>query len=205
MHWFEIARKLQGISQTGLHFTENEYDRERYGEIGEIAAGITAEYSTLEKSEVIDLQAAEFGYATPKVDVRGVVFRDGKILLVKETADNGRWTVPGGWADLNDSPSESVIREIREESGFETVTVKLLAVYDREKHGHEPPFPYHIYKLFFRCRITGGEAATSFETGGVDFFGKDELPELSVSRVTEPQIQRFFEHLEHPGMPTDFD
>jgi len=205
MHWIKIARKLQGISQTGLHYTDSEYDRERYEEIGDIAAEITTSLSTLEKSEVVELQAAEFGYATPKVDVRGVVFRDGKILLVREVADNGRWTLPGGWADLNESAAESVVREIREESGYETEVLKLLAVYDREKHGHEPPFPYHVYKHFFHCRITGGEAVTSHETSGIDFFVVDELPELSVSRVKESQIRRFFEHLENPNMPTDFD
>ena len=133
-----------------------------------------------------------------------MVFRDDKVLLVREVAD-GCWTLPGGWADVNESPSESVVREVREESGYETRPVKLLAVYDRSKQGHVPAFPFHVYKLFILCELIGGEAATSFETSGVGFFAEEELPELSLSRVTPEQIRRLFEHWRHPEWATDFD
>ncbi|MHB1309432.1 MAG: NUDIX hydrolase [Limisphaerales bacterium] len=203
--WLAWARELQALGQTGLHFAQDPYDRDRYGRLIEIAAGMVAGQSNLTVPELLQYHAAEFGYATPKVDVRGVVFRDDRILLVQELADERRWTLPGGWADVNESPAGAVTREVSEESGFAVVARKLLAVWDREKHGHLPPFPYHVYKLFFRCEIVGGEARSSNETGEVAFFSESELPELSVGRVTQAQIFRLFEHLRQPELPTDFD
>jgi ADP-ribose pyrophosphatase YjhB (NUDIX family) len=137
--------------------------------------------------------------------VRGVVFKDSKILLVKEVADYGRWTLPGGWADVNETPSQAVVKEVLEESGFETQAVKLLAVYDREKQGHIPPLPFHIYKLFFLCEIIGGSAYAHGETSAVAFFGEHEIPELSIARVNEKQLRWIFQHARNPEQPTDFD
>jgi ADP-ribose pyrophosphatase YjhB (NUDIX family) len=113
--------------------------------------------------------------------------------------------LPGGWADVNETPSQATVREVFEESGFETQVVKLLAVYDREKQGHTPPFPYHVYKLFFLCKIIGGGAQAHGETSEVAFFGEHEIPELSNSRVNEKQLRRFFQHAKNPEQPTDFD
>ena len=204
--WMEWARALQAISQTGKHYAENEYQRERYEQVGRIAAEMLAHHSTLTRDEALELDAEEFGYATPKVDVRGVVFRDDEVLLVREIADEGRWTVPGGWADVNETPSLAVSREVAEESGYEVRPVKLLAVYDREKQGHVPPYPHHIYKLFFLCEITGGAPETDHETSGVGFFDVDDLPELSVARVTEAQLKRFAAQVaSDEDHPTDFD
>ena len=203
--WLAWARELQALGQTGLHFAQDPYDRDRYGRLIGIAAAMVAGHSNLTVPALLQYHAAEFGYATPKVDVRGAVFRDDRILLVQELADERRWTLPGGWADVNESPAGAVTREVSEESGFAVVARKLLAVWDREKHGHLPPFPYHVYKLFFRCEIVGGEARSSDETGEVAFFRESELPELSVSRVTRSQIRRLFEHLRQPELPTDFD
>ncbi|MBI2421365.1 MAG: NUDIX hydrolase N-terminal domain-containing protein [Candidatus Hydrogenedentes bacterium] len=199
------ARELAALSQTGLTFSQIEYDRERYTRMGAIAAEMLAAASDVPLETVRGWHAAEFGYATPKVDVRGVVFREDKLLLVREIMDAGRWTLPGGWADVNDAPSDAVLREIREESGFESRIVRLLAVLDREKQGHEPPFPFHIYKLFFQCEITGGEATPNHEADEIAFFGVDELPELSVSRVTKAQIVHFFRVAEEAGAPVWFD
>jgi ADP-ribose pyrophosphatase YjhB (NUDIX family) len=137
------------------------------------------------------------------VDVRGVVFRGDAVLLVKERAD-GRWSVPGGWADVYDSPSEATVREVYEESGYRTRAVKLLALYDRVRQGH-PPHPFHTYKVFFQCEVLGGSPEESVETAGAEFFSEDNLPELSTGRVTTAQIRRFFEHYRRPEMPTDFD
>jgi ADP-ribose pyrophosphatase YjhB (NUDIX family) len=203
--WLEWARALQAISQNGLHFSRDPYDRERFARVAEIAAEILACHTNLSNAEIIDLNASEFGYATPKVDVRGAAFERDRILLVREVADQGRWTLPGGWADINDTPAQAIEREIREESGFEAKAIKLLAVYDRETQGNQPPYPYHIYKLFFLCRIIGGAARTSPETSGVAFFEEHEIPELSVSRVNEKQLRRCFEHHRHRHWPTDFD
>jgi ADP-ribose pyrophosphatase YjhB (NUDIX family) len=137
--------------------------------------------------------------------VRGVVFSDaGEILLVREKED-GRWTVPGGWPDVQTSPAENVVNEIEEESGFRTRPIRLLAVYDRSRHPHEPPFPYHVYKLFFQCEIVGGEARANLEASEVAFFAGGALPELSASRVLPEQIHRFSEHRRNPHLPTDFD
>ena len=204
-HWIQWARSLQAISQTGLHFSTDPYDKERYQQIAKIAAEIMAHHTNLSEKQVLELNATEFGYATPKVDVRGVVFKESKILLVKEVADNGRWTLPGGWADVNQTPSQAVVKEVLEESGFETKVLKLLAVYDREKQGHIPPLPFHIYKLFFLCEITGGFAYAHGETSEAAFFGEDEIPELSISRVNERQMRWIFQHGRDPEQPTDFD
>ena len=153
------------------------------------------------------LFAAETGYATPKVGVRGAVFgEDGRILLVREVADSGRWSLPGGWAEVNQSPSESVVREVLEESGFAVSVRKLAAVYDRSRHPHLPPRPFHIYKLFFVCDVVGGKAQTSSETREVAFFAEDEVPgDLSIGRVLPYQITRMFEHARSSTLPTDFD
>ena len=203
--WLLWARRLQALAQNGLTFANNPYDVERYHEIRQIAAEMMAAGADGEISRVLELFAAEIGYATPKVDTRGAIFQDDAILLVRELADGGRWTLPGGWADVNESPAEAVAREVFEESGYETAVVKLLAVYDRSKQGHLPPYPYHVYKLFFRCAIVGGAAAHSTETGGAEFFREHEIPELSLARVTPRQIARLFEHYRHPEWPTDFD
>ena len=202
----EWARELRAIGQTGLHYSENAYERERYERVRQIAAEMLARCSTLEPGEVVELDAADFAYVTPKVDVRGIVFRGDRVLLVREVADDGRWTVPGGWADVNDAPSEAVVREIAEESGYEARPVSLLAVYDREKQGHVPPYPVHVYKLFFHCEITGGSPETDHETSDVGFFDVDELPELSVARVTEAQLRQFHREVDGTGAgPADFD
>ena len=202
--WLTWAQQINAIGQAGLTYTDNVFDIERYEQLQKLAAEIIATYSDHDFPEIHDLLKEEQGYPTPKVDGRGVIFKDGKVLLVKENLDNGRWTLPGGWVDIGEPPSKAVEREVLEESGYEAKAVKLLAVYDRDLHGHTP-YLYQIYKLFFLCEITGGEAATSIETSGVDFFDVGNLPELSIGRVTEKQIRRFREFLDHPEWPTDFD
>ena len=199
-----LARRLQALAQTGLTYTEGDYDRERYHAVREVAAQLMAQQSGTPVETFRQLFSQQDGYATPKVDVRGAAFRDGKILLVQEASD-GQWTLPGGWADVNDSPTEAVEREMVEESGFTAKAIKLAAVYDREKHPHTPPFPFHVYKLFFLCEITGGTARPSLETLAADFFSPDALPPLSTTRVLAQQIHRMFEHSGNPGLPTDFD
>jgi ADP-ribose pyrophosphatase YjhB (NUDIX family) len=199
-----LARKLQATAQTGLTFNTNEYDRDRYNLIAEIAAELMSLRCDMPIEKFQKMFSEQEGYATPKVDVRAAAFRDGKILLVREAAD-GLWTMPGGWADVNDSPREAAEREVWEESGFRVKAVKLAAVYDRAKHPHEPPLPFHVYKMFFLCEIIGGEPATSRETLDVGFFTRDALPPLSITRILPFQIHRLFEHAENPALATDFD
>jgi ADP-ribose pyrophosphatase YjhB (NUDIX family) len=201
--WLDWARRLQAIAQNGLTYSDNHYDRERYEAVRDVAAEMMSAQSDAELASIGDLFAQQVGAATPKVDVRAAVFRDDTILLVKERSD-GLWTLPGGWADVNEPPSRAIEREVYEESGYRTRAIKLLAFYDRDLHGH-PPYPFHVYKLFFRCELEGGTAAPSHETEDVAFFAEDTLPALSLTRVTAAQIARLFEHYRHPDWPTDFD
>ena len=198
----DLARRLLALSQTGLHFCNEEYDRERYREIADIGTQLLELDPGHDPRTVHDAWFVEDGYATPKVDVRGVVFREGRVLLVRERTD-GKWTVPGGWADVNDTPSSAVLKEIEQESGFTARILKLAAVDDRNKHN--PPSLFHSWKVFFVCEITGGEARTSYETTAVDFFPLDGLPELSMGRATAEQIRRMHRHHLDLNLPTEFD
>jgi ADP-ribose pyrophosphatase YjhB (NUDIX family) len=201
----EWARKVQAIAQNGLAFTKDPFDRERYTQLQELVAGILSAELGVPVARAQAFWEHEEGYATPKVDVRGAVFKDDKVLLVRERSD-GKWTLPGGWVDINDAPSSAVVREVYEESGYQARAVKLAALFDKNqpRHGH-PPGIHHIYKLFFLCELIGGEAAHSLETDGVDFFALDALPELSLGRVTRSQIARLREHQLKRELPTDFD
>jgi len=195
---------LQAVAQNGLSFSRDPYDLERYELVRRIASEIMAAGSEADIHIISGLFSKEVGYSTPKVDVRGVVFRGDSLLFVRERSD-GCWTLPGGYADICDSPAESVVKEIYEESGYKARPVKLLAVYDREKHAHKPPLPYHIYKLFFLCELEGGAPRTGYETTETAFFAEDEIPELSIRRITPGQVARMFEHHRHPDRPADFD
>jgi ADP-ribose pyrophosphatase YjhB (NUDIX family) len=202
--WLTWAKRLQAIAQTGLHFTRDHYDRERYEELQAIAVEIMAAGSGMADSQkILELFRREHGYATPKVEVRGAVIRDDEILLVREREDGG-WTLPGGWADVGESPSAMVVREVKEESGYDVAPRKLAAVFDRNKHPH-PPEPIHAYKIFFVCDLLGGQATPSFETPEVGFFPRRQLPSLSAARITPYQIEQMFEHAAHPDRPTAFD
>jgi ADP-ribose pyrophosphatase YjhB (NUDIX family) len=146
---------------------------------------------------------ADDGYVTPKIDVRGAVFQDDQILLVRERSD-GKWTLPGGWADVNETPTQAVEKEIMQESGFIAKAVKLAAVYDRNLHNPPPSF-FHGWKLFFLCDRVGGEARISDETDAVDFFTLDSLPPLSKGRTVEWQIERMYVHHRDRSLPTEYD
>jgi ADP-ribose pyrophosphatase YjhB (NUDIX family) len=202
--WLDWAKRLQAIAQTGITYSKDHYDTERYEAVRRIAVEILGEGTGAASLEPItDLLAREKGYATPKVDVRAAVIHENRILLVKEIADGG-WSLPGGWADIGDVPSLAAVREVREESGYTVVARKLAALLDRNLHGH-PFFPYHAYKLYFLCDLVGGQATPSYETDGVGFFSEDSLPPLSLTRVMPAQIALMFEHYRHPEMPTTFD
>jgi ADP-ribose pyrophosphatase YjhB (NUDIX family) len=202
--WLTWTKRIQAIAQTGLTFTRDHYDRERYEQLQEIAAEMMAAGSGMpDEQKVLGLFRGESGYATPKVEVRGAVIQEDQVLLVREREDGG-WTLPGGWCDVGESPSAMVVREVKEESGYDVAPRKLAAIFDRNKHPH-PPMPIHAYKLFFLCDLLGGEATPSFETPEVAFFRRGGLPELSAPRITEYQIEHMFEHAAHPEWPTTFD
>ncbi|MGA7671253.1 MAG: NUDIX hydrolase [Nitrolancea sp.] len=200
MRW---AREIQAIAQTGLSYAPDPFDVERYQRLQEIAAEMMAAGDESFVAPLQSLFAAEVGHATPKVDVRSAVFRDGTILLVQETED-GLWTLPGGWVDPGESPSEAAARETLEESGYRVTVRRLLAIYDRDRHAH-PPMAFHIYKLFFDCEIVAGDAMPSTETNDVRFFPLNDLPPLSIDRVLPEQIARLYALHLVPSLPADFD
>lgn len=205
--WLQWARLIKSWAQTGIAYSKDAYDIERYEKFQDLSAEIVAEHSIYDMGHVKQVLDHETGPATPKVDVRGVVFKDDALLMVREISDHNRWTLPGGWADVNDSPAASTVREVFEESGYETRAVKLLAVYDKTRHDHPPAFLY-VYKMFFLCELTGGTATVSMETSEVGFFKEDDLPpadDLSLGRVTRKQLHRLFEFHRDPSLPTDFD
>ena len=202
--WLTWARELQALAQTSLHYTESEYDKARYERVREIAVEMMAAGSDAAPATILDLFARQAGYATPKVDVRAAIIGDGKILMVPELIDGGRWSLPGGWADVNQSPSQCVIREVHEETGYVVEIRKLAAVIDRNRHAYLSE-PFQAYKLFFLCEIVGGEARGSIETGQPTFFALDELPELSPARVIPEHIALMFNHHADPSLPTYYD
>jgi ADP-ribose pyrophosphatase YjhB (NUDIX family) len=201
--WLAIGRELRAIAQIGLEFSRDSFDRGRYERIRELAASLLAQGSGAEPDAVLDLFRRDVGYATPKVDVRGAAFRDGRVLMVQEISDGG-WTLPGGWADVNQTPAECVVREIAEESGFQARAVKLAAVHDYRKR-HRPRHIDSIYKLFFICELIGGEARASNETSAVAFFSRHDIPTLSLGRTTAAQIELMFRHADNPALDADFD
>jgi len=200
--WIEIAQQLQSIAQAGLTYTENKYDVERYEQIMDLSKHIIMDFSAMSMEKLDMIFSMEKGYLTPKVDVRAVIFRGDKILLVKETID-GKWSLPGGWGDVGKTPSEVVEKEVAEESGLLAKAEKLLAVFDKKCHSH-PPDIYYVYKLFFQCSEVGGALETGIETSEAGFFRRNEIPELSTERVTNSQIELLFDLKANPG-PTLFD
>lgn len=204
--WLTWAREIQAIAQTGLTYARDPHDISRYTALRSLAAQVMAAHCGTDASRIEALFAAEAGYATPKVGVRGAVFdAAGRILLVREAMDEGRWSLPGGWAEVNQTPAESVAREVMEESGYIVRAAKLAAVWDRGRQGH-PPGPFSVTRLFFICTLEGGEARTSIETTEVGWFGEHELPrDLSHRRVLPAQVARMFAHWRDPSLPADFD
>ena len=204
--WLTWARELQAIAQIGLTFSDNPYDRERYEAVRKLAAGMFAARTDAPAERIAALFAGETGYATPKVDVRAAVFDgDERILLVRETSDGGRWTLPGGWADVNLTAAENAAKEAFEESGFRVAPRKLAALWDRTRQGHGSGV-FSCCKVFFLCELIGGDAATGHETSEVGWFAETDIPEdLSLARVLPRQIHRMFAHRRDPSLPTDFD
>ena len=199
----EWARELQAIAQSGLAWSPREYDRERYEHVRRVAAEMLANGGDAAGLEAVF--AAEDGHATPKLDVRGAVFRGDGILLVQEREGEG-WSLPGGWVDVGESPGEAVAREVLEESGYAARPVKLLGLYDRDRRAF-PPHLWHIWKVFFLCELEDADRRPlGYETLDARFFGADELPEaLRFGAATREEIERCLEQREHPEWPAEFD
>jgi ADP-ribose pyrophosphatase YjhB (NUDIX family) len=205
--WLGWVARLQAIAQAGLELSDGPYDLERYRAVRVLATEIAAAHlklpSAAERLALDELLAGDSGYPTPKVDVRALVRRDGEVLLVRERAD-GRWSLPGGWADVGWSPAAMVEREVVEESGFEVRARRLLALWDRSRH-NPGPFPHSVYKVAVACDLLGGAPRPSIETLDVGWFPPRALPELSTGRITAAQIARLIELDDHPELPPDLD
>jgi ADP-ribose pyrophosphatase YjhB (NUDIX family) len=202
--WLAIAQRLQALAQAGLAYNPPVFDAERYEEVLALSFQMMSHLSGHPVPTFEGLFAAENGYPTPKVDVRAVLFRGtGEVLLVQEKIDGGRWSLPGGWADVGSTPFEVAVKEVREETGLETEAVRLLALWDKKKHPH-PPQPWYVYKAFILCQATGGALqADTTETTGVRWVSRAELSQLALStdRVTLSQLERLFDFAEQPDLP----
>jgi ADP-ribose pyrophosphatase YjhB (NUDIX family) len=205
LEWLGWVRTLQRVSQAGLTYSENAFDRDRYQEVGQVAAQMAAAVAGLPTAAVAEAFAADSGHPTPKVDVRGAVFRDERVLLVRERVDGG-WTLPGGWADPGDPPGETLAREVREEAGYEVRPMRLVAVHDRDRRNH-PPIAYAVYKLFFLCELLQREPVSEpdHEIDAVDWFDPHRPPPLSTGRVTAEQLALVARYEAHPDLPPEFD
>ncbi len=204
--WIDIAAEIKEIAQKGLTFASDSFDIERYRRLQQIAIDIYAGLSNEDPQLIRRAFQDDTGYPTPRTDCRGVIFRDDKLLMVKEIEDGG-WTLPGGWCDNRMTGSENVAREVWEETGFTVQVQRLLGVLDRDKFGDHPKYPYNVYKLFYLCQITGGQATASNETSQVEFFTEEQIAslQLSESRTKHYQLKKIFELYRNPQMPAMFD
>ncbi len=196
LDWLQIAKEIQSLAQAGLTYSENKFDLDRYRQLRELSVKIIQEYTEAPLEKIRELFASEKGYQTPKIDIRAVVFRSGKILMVRESTD-GLWTLPGGWADVGYSPFEVAEKEVFEEAGIQVKSSRLLAVFDKLKHTH-PPDLYHVYKLFILCSDSGQEVHSGMETTAVKWISRHKIPPLSLLRITNEQIEYMFEYYDNP-------
>lgn len=200
--WLVRLRALQAIAQEGITYSRNPFDTARYERLRDLVAELAEVLDADRPSPLRTAFVEQDGYLTPKLDVRAAVFdAQGRILLVRETSD-GRWTPPGGWADVGQTLGEGAVREVFEESGYVVEVERLLGIYDRERWGH-PPMPWYTLKAVLACRLLGGTATPSLETSEVGWFARDELPELSVPRFSPQLLRRTFEHHDDPTIPPD--
>lgn len=199
----EIIRRLQTIAQSGLTYCKNPFDLERYHEIQDISIKLMAIRSDEPVDKIKGLFEKQAGYATPKIDCRGVVIKDGKLLLVRELSDGG-YTMPGGWVDIGEPLSMAVEREVREEAGWVVKAKRVLAVFDRDLHGH-PPYVFHAYKLFVQCEPIRQTQADVLETADPEFFDPACLPDLSIERTTAEEVEHLVYLSAHPELPAEFD
>lgn len=200
--WLQWAVELQSLAQAGLYYGKDEFDKERYERIREIAAEMISWKSAIPMDKVKNLFCSEIGYQTPKIDCRAAIFRNGRILLVQEK--NGTWSLPGGWVDVNVSVKENVIKEVKEEAGLDVTADMVIAVQDREKH-NLPVYAYKVCKIFVLCTVTGGGFEVNIETISSDYFERDRLPALAAEKNNEEQIGMCFDAYLSKNWKTVFD
>lgn len=200
--WLSWAKELQFIAQAGLTYSKDPYDLERFGRIREIAAEMIANRTEIPLEKVKDLFCNETGFQTPKLDTRGVIVEEGKILLVQET--NGTWSLPGGWVDVDQSIGSNTEKEVFEEAGLQVRATRLLALQDRNRH-NRPVYAYGIIKAFVQCEVLGGTFTPNLETVDSRYFSLEELPELSEDKTTREQIALCMKAAQSPVWEPVFD
>lgn len=200
--WLQWAVELQAIAQSGLHYGKDQFDLERYERIREITAEMISYKTEIPIDKVKDLFCCEKGYQTPKIDTRAAIFQDGKILLVHEA--NGKWSLPGGWCDVNVSVAENTIKEVKEEAGLDVTVKRVIAVQDREKH-NLPIYAYKVCMIFMQCEVIGGAFVPNIETIGFAYFGLDELPELAEEKNNREQVEMCFRAMQSTCWESLFD
>ena len=201
--WLKWAIEIQSLAQAGLTYTDNVYDIERYERLREIAAEIIEEKSNISLEKVKDLFCNENGYQTPKIDTRAAIFKDDKILLTHE--NNGTWSLPGGWCDVLESVASNTIKEVKEETGLDVETIKIIAVQDRNKH-NKPIYAYGVCKIFVLCNVIGGEFIENIETTEIKYFSLDEIPNnLAEEKTNNEQIEMCFKAYKDEKRQTQFD
>lgn len=188
--WLKWAVELQSLAQAGLHYGKDRFDLERYERIRDIAAEMISYKTEIPVEKVKDLFCNETGYQTPKLDTRAAIFQEDKILLVQE--NNGTWSMPGGWVDVDVSVGENVVKEVKEEAGLDVTTDLVIAIQDREKH-NLPVYAHKVCKVFVLCSVTGGSFEKNIETVESRYFGLDELPRLATEKNNKEQIRMCFE------------
>lgn len=199
-----LVKRIKAISETGLVYAQDPYDQERYEELKAISLQLMGQLGNVPMKALEDFFMPQEDYPTPKVDVRAFVLNEkDEILMARESID-GKWTIPGGWADIGSTPSETAVREVKEETGIEVEAIRLLAVYDKREHPH-PPAPLYVYKLIFLCQMTGGELQAGFDMLDAGFFPLDNLPELSEERILEEQIHALFKNAKSTETKVYFD
>ncbi len=200
----DFGREIEAIAKNGIAFSKDPFDLERFHQLETVAAELISRHSDHSKVHLGSIFSAEKGYSTPKLDVRGAVFRDGRVLMVKEKS--GGWTLPGGYVDVNESLSQAIEREVNEESGLLVKAQKIAAIFDHRQHGYKPHL-YHFYKIYIICTLNGGFEKTNIETTDIAWFSKSELESvvLDQGRITKTHVLRMFDHLTSQLLPTDFD
>ena len=200
--WLKWAMEIQSIAQIGLTYTKDEYDKERYEQLRNIASEMLSYKTDIPVDKVKNLFCNEQGYQTPKLDTRAAIFKDDKILLVHEK--NGFWSLPGGWVDVLESIESNTIKEVKEEAGLDVVAKKVIAIQDRNKH-NTPIYPYGVCKVFVECEVMGGEFVENIETVEIGYFSIDNLPKLAEEKCTQKQVEMCFEAKNNKNWQVLFD
>lgn len=200
--WLKWAMEIQSIAQIGLTYTKDEYDKERYEQLRNIASEMLSYKTDIPVDKVKNLFCNEEGYQTPKLDTRAAIFKDDKILLVHEK--NGFWSLPGGWVDVLESIESNTIKEVKEEAGLDVVAKKVIAIQDRNKH-NTPIYPYGVCKVFVECEVMGGEFVENIETVEIGYFSLDNLPKLAEEKCTPKQVEMCFEAKNNKNWQVYFD